>query len=83
MFCDSGEKDLDGRRPKDSGPHETAFLKLDNSLIRSKIGFSPKWNIKKAVSKTIEWTEIWMNGGDIIDCMESQINEYMGENTDD
>lgn len=78
IFCDMWGKGLEWKTTELEGPHEATFLKLDNSLIKSKIGFSPKWNIKTAVRKTVEWTEVWMINGDVMSCMESQINEYIG-----
>lgn len=83
IFCDMWGKGLEWQAIEDGGPHEATFLKLDNSLIRSKIGFSPKWDIKTAIRKTVDWTEVWMNDGDVIGCMESQINEYSGGNVND
>ena len=79
MFCDIWGRGLKWEGTKENGPHEATFLKLDNSLLKSRIGFSPKWNIEKAVKKTVEWTEVWVNDGDVAGCMESQIEEYAGE----
>ena len=83
MFCDMWGKGLEWYTTEEGGPHEATFLKLDNSLVRSKIGFSPKWNITTAIKKTIEWTNVWINNGDVIGCMESQINEYTRGNDND
>ncbi len=60
------------------GPHEAAFLKLDCSRIREKLGWTPKWNIEKAVEKTVEWYRCWADGGDAVGCMEKQIKEFAG-----
>lgn len=63
----------------DGGPHEASFLKLDCSLIKSKIGWKPRWNIKKAVEKTVEWTKTYQDGKNIRECMEAQIQEFLME----
>ena len=59
----------------DGGPHEANYLKLDCSKIKSKLGWSPKWDIDMAVSKTVEWTSEYM-AGNAISCTEKQIKEY-------
>lgn len=63
----------------DKGPHEASFLKLDCSLIKSKIGWKPKWDIKKAVEKTVEWAKVYQSGESIRACMEAQIQEFLME----
>ncbi|NCA74456.1 MAG: CDP-glucose 4,6-dehydratase [Gammaproteobacteria bacterium] len=79
MFCDMWGEGLRWESLEENGPHEATFLKLDNSLLKSKIGCSPKWNIRTAVTKTIEWTRSWTGSGDVVGCMEDQIKEYAGE----
>lgn len=66
-------------RQEENAPHEANFLKLDTSLIKSTFGYKPTWHIDKAVEKTVEWTKIWLEGGDISACMERQINEFLDE----
>lgn len=58
------------------GPHEANFLKLDCSLIRSKLGWAPKWNYLTAIEKTVEWAKIWSEGHDVRECVEQQIKSY-------
>lgn len=62
----------------DGGPHEATFLKLDCSKLKRTFGWSPKWNIDKAVEKTVEWTKNQNSGGDVRECMDKQIREYIG-----
>ncbi len=62
----------------DGGPHEATFLKLDCSKLKKTFGWSPKWNIDKAVEKTVKWTKIWNSGVDVRECMDKQIREYIG-----
>lgn len=61
----------------DGGPHEANFLKLDCSKLKKTFGWRPRWTLKKAVEKTVEWTKCWNLGGDINVCMESQIQEFL------
>lgn len=38
----------------DSGPHEANFLKLDCSKLKSTFGWTPRWNLDKAMEKIVE-----------------------------
>lgn len=58
-------------------PHESSYLRLDNSRIKESIGWKPKWSIKKALMKTVEWTKNYKDGGDINKIIIDQIMDYM------
>lgn len=62
----------------DGGPHEAKFLKLDCSKMKSTFGWAPRWDLDKAIAKTVEWTKCWASGGDVRTCMDRQIIEYLG-----
>lgn len=59
-------------------PHEANFLKLDCSKVKSVFGWRPRWHIDQAMDKTVEWTRVWLGGGDVPAEMDRQIREYMG-----
>lgn len=64
----------------DGGPHEASFLKLDCSKLKATFGWQPRWNLSKAVEKTVEWTKVWQIGNgeqDIKDIMDKQIGEFI------
>lgn len=63
----------------DGGPHEANFLKLDCSKLKSTFGWKPKWNLEKAIEKTVEWSKCYIEGGNIRACMNRQIAEFLGE----
>ena len=81
LFC----KYWDGAEWKsaasENGPHEANFLKLDCSKIKSVFGWSPRWHIDEAVRKTVEWSKIYLSGGDISTVMNKQIEEYFKANS--
>lgn len=79
MFCQAWQDGISWENVNDQGPHEANFLKLDCSLIKSRIGWMPHWNIQTAVEKTVEWTKVYQAGGSIRNCMEAQIKEFMRE----
>ena len=63
----------------DGGPHESNFLKLDCSKIKSVFGWHPRWNLEQAIEKTVEWTKVWNSSGNVRKCMDDQIKEYIDE----
>ncbi len=62
-----------------NAPHEANFLKLDCSKIKRTFSWQPRWHIAQAIGKTVEWSRVWLAGGDIAAEMDRQIKEYMGE----
>lgn len=60
----------------EKAPHEANFLKLDCSHLKQAFGWSPVWNIEKAVEAVVEWLECFRGKGDIEGLMEQQIEEY-------
>ena len=64
-------------RAEANAPHEANFLKLDCSKLKAVFGWQPRWGIDEAVAKTVEWTKIWLAGGDVAVAMNRQIKEYM------
>lgn len=61
----------------DGGPHEANFLKLDCSKLKATFGWTPRWNIDEAMDKIVEWSKIWLAGGDVRACMDKQIAEFL------
>lgn len=62
----------------DGGPHEANFLKLDCSKLKMTFGWKPSWNLEKAIEKVVEWSKVWVSGGDVRACMDRQIAEFLG-----
>lgn len=78
IFCKCwGEKASWKNTADKNAPHEASFLKLDCSKIKTVFGWTPRWHIRKAVEKTVEWTKVWLSGDDVNRCMEKQINEFL------
>lgn len=63
----------------DGGPHEASFLKLDCSKLKAVLGWKPVWNIEKTMEKLVEWYHVYLNCGNIRECMENQIREFIRE----
>lgn len=63
----------------DGGPHEANFLKLDCSKLKKTFNWKPRWNLEHALEKVVEWSKCWQSGGDVRECMDRQIKEFLGE----
>lgn len=61
----------------DGGPHEANFLKLDCSKLKTTFRWKPRWNLDQAIEKTVQWSKCWLGGGDIRQCMDQQIEEFL------
>lgn len=75
-WCEAWGEGLSWISKWDGGPHEATFLKLDCSKIKSSLGWKPKWNYKEAVSRVVQWTKVYKAGGDVVACMDAQIDDF-------
>ena len=78
LFCQAwGDGMTWENRSEANAPHEANFLKLDCSKIKTTFGWKPRWHMQEAIQKTVEWSKVWMDGGDVPAVMREQIMEYM------
>jgi CDP-glucose 4,6-dehydratase len=72
------EMNNDVRWECDTSPqlHEAYCLKLDSSKARSRLGWRPRWRLKKALTRTVEWHDAWRKGNDMRTFTLSQIADY-------
>lgn len=82
LFCNSWGDGLKWTTKTNFGPHEANYLKLDCSKIKNKLYWNPTWNIAKAIEKTVEFSKVYHEKGDITACVEKQIKEFIGGNKD-
>ena len=60
-----------------NAPHEANFLKLDCSKIKATFGWKPRWHIDECMDMTTRFSKVWLNGGNISEEMEHEINEFL------
>lgn len=77
-FCNAWGNNLTWINKHDGGPHEAAFLKLDNNKIKQVFNWSPHWHIDETIKKIVEWTKVYLNNGDISKEMDKEINDFLG-----
>lgn len=81
QFVSAWGEGLAWKARPDGGPHEANFLKLDCSKLKRTFGWKPCWNLDAAIRKVVEWTKCWRDGGDVRECMDRQIKEYLSESS--
>ena len=57
-------------------PHEASILRLDSSLARQRLGWSPRFTLDAALAQTVAWHKAWLSGGSMRDYSLRQIDEY-------
>ena len=81
LFVRAWGEDLTWTSGQSEGPHEAAFLRLDNSKIKSVFDWKPRWNIKEAIDRTAEWTKTYFaNPAKVPEIMNREIDAFL--NTD-
>lgn len=77
LFCKAWGDGLSWINKYDGGPHEAYFLKLDCSKLKSVFGWRARWHIEEAIEKTVEWTKVYLDNGNVADIMDKQIEEFL------
>ena len=77
LFVSKWGKDLKWINQYDGGPHEANFLKLDCSKLKTTFNWHPHWNLNIAIEKVVEWSKCWMQGDDVRQVMDQQIDEFL------
>ncbi len=78
IFCKLWGENISWEYTSTEAPHEAKFLKLDCSKIKIELGWTPRWHIREAVRRTVEWTKIYYKNEDIREVMSRQIKDFMG-----
>ncbi|MBE6531623.1 MAG: CDP-glucose 4,6-dehydratase [Ruminococcaceae bacterium] len=77
LFCRIWGEEIGWIDRYDGGPHEANFLKLDCSKFKTVFGWTPSWNIEGAMRYTVEWAKCHRDGGDMGECMDRQISDFV------
>lgn len=81
LFCEAWKR-YTGREVKwvcanSEGPKEASRMKVDSTKIRKVLGWEPRWNIERAMDRTVEWHVEYKEEKDIPALMEKQIREFL------
>ena len=76
-LCNKWGNNLTWVNKYDGGPHEAAFLKLDNTKIKETFNWHPRWHIDETMDKIVEFTKVYLNDKDDIPSeMDKEIYEF-------
>ena len=70
-----------GPTSQERNPHESGYLKLDCSKARMTLGWTPKYSVREALGKTVEWYKKFYDDRDGRNLRQNtldQIEEYCG-----
>ena len=79
IFCREWGDGLEAKVRNDGGPHEASFLKLDCARLKKKLGWKSVWNVEDAVKKTVQWSRVYVEKGDVRKELFRQIEEYLSD----
>lgn len=78
LFCQIWGKHVSWEEKKlDGQMHEANLLRLDTSKAKSKLGWRPVWDAKRAVEEAVQWYRAFFEGEDMQAFTELQIKRYM------
>lgn len=77
LYCGHWGNGLTWESRSSPGPHEANFLRLNCAKLKQAMDWRPRWHIDTAVEKTVEWSRVWLAGGDVTACMRAQIKDYL------
>jgi len=78
LFCNAWGNGLAWINKHDGGPHEAAFLKLNNAKIKKVFGWKPRWHIRETVQKIVDWTRVYLEMPEKIPQeMQKEIEEFL------
>ncbi|WP_300680159.1 CDP-glucose 4,6-dehydratase [Nocardioides sp.] len=79
IFCDAWADGARWNAGEWNGPHEAGLLRLDSSKIASRLGWRPRWGVREAITRVVEWEKARAQGEDLVAVTDRQIAEYFGE----
>lgn len=79
LFCQLWGEGLSWENQSVGELHEATLLKLDCSRMKMVFHWSPRWNLKQALSATIDWARGYMQKNDIGAIMDQQIQDFCAE----
>lgn len=78
LFCREWGDGADWVNVHDGGPHEAAFLKLDNSKLKKTFGWKPRWHMDATMREIVRWTKIYLGEPEKIPQeMDREIEEFL------
>ena len=78
LFCSAWGDDMQWENhAEENAPHEANFLKLDCTKLKTVFEWHPRWHIREAIEKTVDWSHIWLANGDLPAEMDREISIFL------
>jgi CDP-glucose 4,6-dehydratase len=58
-------------------PHEAHFLRLDVTQAAARLGWAPRWDLRRTIEATVGWYRAQLDGGDLPAITDRQIDAYL------
>lgn len=76
-LCNKWGNNLTWINKFDGGPHEAAFLKLDNTKIKETFKWHSRWHIDETIEKIIDFTKVYLSNKDNVPSeMDKEIEDF-------
>lgn len=79
LFCDFWGENASWKITGSNGPHEANILRLDTSKAKTKLGWKPAWDVKRAIEETVRWYKSFVANEDMRRVTDEQIRSYLEE----
>jgi CDP-glucose 4,6-dehydratase len=76
LLCELWGKDAAFEVHPNDHQHEASYLKLDSSKARSLLHWHPRWNVREALTRVVEWTHAYQNNDQLRETCFQQITHY-------
>lgn len=60
-----------------AGPHEAGLLHLDNGLAKKQLGVYPRWHLKEAVQRSMDWYKSYLHGASAAKLCAADMDAYL------
>lgn len=77
-IIDRWDKKVSWQLDQNANPHEATFLKLDCSKAAFRLKWEPRWNVKTAIAKVVDWHLAWKAGENMHQYSMNEIKTYHG-----
>jgi CDP-glucose 4,6-dehydratase len=67
---------IEWRRDSADHPHEAIDLRLDSTKARAELGWTPPWDLERALSGVVDWYRAYQSGEDVRALVFRQIEEF-------
>lgn len=76
QICSAWGEEASYRVETDNSLHEASNLRLDSAKARALLGWRPRWDLRRSIVETVEWSKEFRFGKCMLDFCRRQIEAY-------